>query len=185
VAVATNNDGDWHAYPATARGRDWANKLIDALDVPTGIEIAGAADIEAGFVSTRAQAQTWENAYLAATAQPLYFVGSADGCPLVFGATAGTCRFGWTEQQYYALAHHGSRIRVLPQIYVPSSAVQWANIDATGGGGLIFAGALTERAAAPHLSQHPAQGWAALYRALSARAGSPHVPSVVDLRSDD
>ena len=169
VAIATNNDGNWHEYPATARGRDWANKVIDALTVPTGVEVAGAADIEATFVSTRAQAQTWEDAYLAATSRPLYFVGSADGCPSTFGATGGTCRFGWTERQYYALAHHGSRIRALPQIYTPDNAVQWANIDATGGGGLQFAGALTEHAAAPHRSQRPAAGLGrAVPRALGA-----------------
>jgi hypothetical protein len=185
VAIATNNDGDWHVYPATARGRDWANKVIDALAAHPGIEVAGAADIEAGFASTRAQAQTWEDAYLAATPQPLYFVGSADGCPITFGATGATCRFGWTERQYFALAHHGTRIHVLPQIYTPDNAVQWANIDATGGGGLILAGALTEHAAAPRQSQHPAQGWAALYRARSAFTDIPHVPAVVDLRSDD
>ena len=184
VAIATNNDGDWHKYPAKARGRDWANELIDALTVPDGVQVAGADDIEAGFVSTRAQAQTWEDAYLGATDQRLYFVGSADGCPITFGATGKTCDFGWTEQQYYSLAHSGSRIRVLPQVYTPDQAVQWTNIDATGGGGLIFAGALTERAAAPDLSQHPAQGWAALYRALSSRVKSPAVPAVVDLRSD-
>ena len=80
----------------------------------------------------------------------------------------------------YALAHHGSRVRALPQIYTPDNAVQWANIDATGGGELQFAGALTEHAAAPHRSQRPAQGWAALYRALSARINAPTSP-VVDL----
>jgi hypothetical protein len=185
VAIATNNDGDWHKYPATPRGRDWANKVIDRLTVPDGVHVAGAADIEAGFVSTRAQAQTWEDAYLAATPEPLYYVGSADGCPSTFGATNATCRFGWTEKQYYALAHHGTRIHVLPQVYTPANAVQWANIDATGGSGLTFAGALTERAAAPAQSQHPAQGWAALYRALSAHTDAPKVPAVVDLRIDD
>jgi hypothetical protein len=185
IAIATNNDGDWREYPATPRGRDWANKVIDRLTVPDGVHVAGSADIESGFVSTRAQAQTWEDAYLAATAEPLYYVGSADGCPVTFGVTNATCRFGWTERQYYALAHHGTRIRVLPQVYTPGNAVQWANIDATGGNGLIFAGALTERAAAPALSQHPAQGWAALYRALSAHTDVPHVPAVVDLQSDD
>lgn len=185
IAVGTNNDAnDWTHYPASQRGKDFADKVIDSLTVPAGITLEGADDVEAAFFSTQAQAQQWENAYLAATSHGLIYNGDANDCPTRFGGTHATCAYGWTEAQYYALAHHGSRITVLPQIYGPGEAVKWANIDATGGGGLIFAGALTEHAAAPHNSQAPGPGWAALYRAISSLTSSPRIPAAVDLEID-
>ena len=196
IAVATNNDAnDWTGYPAAARGADWADQVIDQLVAPTGVAVVGADDIEAGFFSTEAQAQAWETAYLgAATTKTLIYAGSADGCPTTFGATHKTCSFGWTQAQYYSLAGgtDASHIRALPQIYVPGQAVQWAEIDATGGDAISFAGALTEHAACPTASSPgcafaalpSGQGWAALYHSLSALFATPSIPLVTDLRVD-
>jgi hypothetical protein len=69
--------------------------------------------------------------------------------------------------------------------------VQWANIDATGGGGLSFAGSLTEYQACPAAghgcptaSLRPAEGWAALYRAIATVVAAPRIPAATDLRAD-
>jgi hypothetical protein len=181
VAIGTNNDGDWGAYRATPRGRDWAN-LIDALSAPANVTVIGANDIEANFASTETQAQAWEDAYFANTTADLVFNGALNDCPTVFGDRS-TCGFGWTQKQYWNLAHHleagHNRTQVLPQIYFPVQAVQWANVVATGGG-LRFVGSLTEFAA-DSSTFRPAQGWAALYRALQWLVAAPHVPRAVDI----
>lgn len=194
VAVGTNNEGDFAGYPASGRGADWANKVIDQLVPGAGVTVAGADDIEADFASTEPQAEQWESSYLASTSQNLIFTGAADGCPTEYGASNGTCNYGWTEAQHYRLAGglNPARIQALPQIYLPVQAVQWANIFSTGGRGLTFLGALTEYAACPTASSPgcnfaaltPAQGWAALYHALSTVVSTPSLPSVTDLRVD-
>jgi hypothetical protein len=185
LAVGTNNDGDFAAYPAGARGADWASEVIDPLRTFADqngyrVRVAGANDIEAAFASTEAQAEAWENSYLATTSADLIENGDANDCPTTPGATGSTCAFGWTQRQYYQLAHRGTRIRVLPQVFYPAEAAKWANIDATGGGGLVFAGALTQHSRdATQLA--PAQGRAALYRAASGVAANPRVPFAVDI----
>jgi hypothetical protein len=191
IALGTNNDGDFSLYSATARGTDWANRVVDAVTPHTGITILGANDIEPGFASTRAQAQAWETAYLAATGAGLIFNGSADGCSSTFGETHGSCAYDWTQWQIYNLAHNGTRIQALPQVYDRFQAAQWANIDATGGGGLIFAGSLTEyqacpakSSACPEASFRPADGWTALQHAISTVVRSPRIPAATDLRAD-
>jgi hypothetical protein len=182
VAVGTNNDGDWSAYPATPRGRDWAN-LIDGLNPPANVSVIGADDIESNFASTQAQAQAWENAYFANTNADLVFNGALNDCPTVFGDRS-ACAFGWTQKQYWQLTRHvehgRNRTQVLPQIYFPVQAVQWANVFAHGGGGLRFIGSLTEFGA-DSTTYRPEQGWAALYRALQWQLVAPHVPRLVDI----
>lgn len=195
VVVATNNDAtystsngtDWTVYAATARGNDWRTKVLDQLRPGTGVTLAGGNDIEAGFYSTVDQALAWEQAFLSAGSRLLYFTGSADGCPTGWGAT-GTCNYGWTQSQMYALAGgtDPTRIRALPQIYYPAQAVQWADIDEVGGLRIAFAGSLTEHAAncGADCAMTPAEGWAALYHALSTVIPSPSVPGMTDLRID-
>jgi len=187
LAIGTNNDGDFKAYPATRRGQDWATQVIDSLrtyvsskSYSVNIDIVGANDIEAAFASTEAQAMAWENAYLGNTKAQLIMNGDANDCPTQFGRKGRSCAYHWTEQQYYQLAHLGSRIEVLPQIFYPTEAIKWANIDATGGGGLNFVGSLTEYAR--DTSQlTPAQGRAALYRAISSVVPSPDIRYAVDI----
>jgi hypothetical protein len=185
LAIGTNNDGDWHAYGAKKRGADWASKVINPLRTYATtkgypVTVIGADDIEAAFASTEAQAATWETTYLQATSATLIENGDANDCPTEFGQTGRTCAYGWTQRQYYALAHHGDRIEVLPQIFYPTEAAKWANIDATGGGGLIFAGSLTEHSRdSSQLS--PSQGRAALYRAIATVLARPHIPAAMDI----
>jgi hypothetical protein len=190
IGIGTNNDGTFAIYPAAAMGSDWA-ALLGGLTAPAGsnITVIGANDIEAGFAGTESQAEAWEAAFLANPAQSLIFNGSADGCPSGVGVvTALGCANGWTQAQYYRLA--GSlapgRIHVLPQVYVAAQAQQWANIDLAGGGGLSFAGALTEASACGSAggctSLSPAQGWAALTYALSTNAVT--APAVVPATTD-
>ena len=69
---------------------------------------------------------------------------------------------------------------MLPQIYFPVQAVQWANVFAHNGGGLRFVGSLTQFGA-DSSTFHPEQGWAALYRALQWRVAAPHIPFAVDI----
>jgi hypothetical protein len=182
VAVGTNNDGDWTAYRATPRGRDWAD-LVDGLVAPANVTVIGANDIESDFASTQRQAQTWENAYFANTAADLVFNGALNDCPTVFGDRS-ACAFGWTQQQWWRLAHHvengRNRTRVLPQIYFPVQAVQWANLYATNGGGLRFVGSLTQFGA-DSTTFTPRQGWVALYRAVQWQVAAPGLARAVDI----
>jgi hypothetical protein len=182
VALGTNNDGNWTAYRAAPRGRDWAG-LVDGLTPPSNVTVIGANDIESTFASTEGQAQSWEEAYFANTAADLVFNGALVGCPTVFGDPA-ACAFGWTQKQYWNLAHHvaggRNRTQVLPQIYFAVQAVQWANVVAHGGGALRFTGSLTEFGA-DSTTYRPAQGWAALYRALQWQVTTPSLPRAVDI----
>ena len=200
IVVGTNNDGEWSAnFPADTRGTDWATNVVEPIRIHasanTGIVIAGGDDIEAGFASTEAQAETWINSYLMATSAELVEHGSADGCPTTSGAVGGTCGAGWTELQYYRLAHalSPSRIIALPQIYYTSQAAQWANIDQTGATSsdkINFVGTLTENAACGASSGAcssltPEQGFAALWDALSQGTyTTPALTVATDLESD-
>ncbi|MGI8678042.1 MAG: hypothetical protein ACR2LX_05020 [Jatrophihabitans sp.] len=182
VAIGTNSDGDFSTFTAQAKGTDWATNVVAPLrsHAAAGITVVGADDIESGFAATEAQAQQWENAYLAATSAALIFNGSANGCPVAYGDTVG-CDAGWSLADYNSLAGGSNqRIQALPQIYNADQAVQWANIDAVRGGSIVFAGSLSEHAIdASTLT--PAQSWAALQHALSTVVPSPSLPFAADL----
>jgi hypothetical protein len=190
IAIGTSNDGQWtkgqpNYYAPVRRGTNWAGLVVNRLGSQPGLTIVGADDVEPGFASTQAQAQAWENAYLAAAStKTLIFNGSADGCPDGFGDVGARCSKGYTEQGLYDLAHKVQdptyRIDVTPQIYTPSMAAQWANIDKTGGGQLTIAGALTEHALASD-TYSAANGWAALYYAVGSVTRSPHISGVSDI----
>lgn len=197
IAVSTNNDGDFKALSASARGAAWADHVIDRLAHHTGLNIVGADDIESGFRSSEAQAEAWETAYLKATTGVLIFNGDAANCPKTVGVIKHSCgpvRDGngvlktWTQAQYYRLAHavNATRIRALPQIYLSGQATQWANIDATGTKNIPFSGALTEHATCVDPTLHcqsftPTQGWTALRTGL-ARIGVTPRTVATDLR---
>ena len=158
-----------------------------AYGVPKNVTVVGANDIEASFGTQRAgDAIAWETAYFANTSADLVFNGALINCPTVFGSTA-SCAYGWTQADYVTLTRHvaggRNRTQVLPQIYFPVQAVQWANIFARAGGGLRFAGSLTEHGADP-TTYLPAQGWTALVRALQWRTAAPQVPRAVDIAKD-
>ncbi len=201
IAVGTSNSGNFTdssdpdnpIYPATARGTDWADQVVEPLQTqaPSGVTIVGANDIENGdpnqdgFDNSVTRAQQWEAAWFAATSttnKTLIFNGSANGCPTTYGGT-GTCNDGWTQQQFYDLARgtgaNAGRVEVLPQIYYSTQAIQWANIDRAGGGGLTFVGALTQYSLDPSTFT-PTAGWAALRHALGTYRTPP-----ADLRSVD
>ncbi len=190
IAIGTNNDGQWtknqpNYYAPADRAKDWAGSVVNLLGSEPGLTIVGADDIEPDFASTQGQVQTWVTKYLAAAStKTLIFNGSADGCPDGFGDTGAVCSSGYTQQGIYDLAHNvalpGYRIDVAPQVYSPSMAAQWANIDKTGGGGLTFAGALTENALAP-TTYTSANGWAALYYAVGSLTRDPHIAAASDI----
>jgi hypothetical protein len=188
VAISTNNDGDWTGYPAALRAVDWATKVVTPVQQAAlpGVTVVGASDIEEGFTSTALQAQQWITNYLARAGGQFIFNGSADGCPSIPGKL-GACGL-WTQADYYRMTHgiSPSRIVALPQIYLPGQAVQWANIDLSGGGGITFAGALTEAGASATSSVSPGQGWALLWQALStsARTQPARLAYATDLRID-
>ena len=72
VAVGTNNDGDWTAYPAADKARDWSG-VVTTLRTHAAtnakVTVVGASDIEAGFASTAQEAETWVTTYLSEAAQ--------------------------------------------------------------------------------------------------------------------
>ncbi len=186
IAVGTNNDGAWdprgdNYYKPADRGHDWAYNVVNLLTSARGVTAVGANDIEPGFTGSQAQALTWEKSYLdAANTKRLIFNGSADGCPDAFGADSAFCARDYTQRGLYQLAHSNGRVTAVPQIYGPSMAAQWANIDRVGGGRLRFGGVLTEHALAPD-QYTPANGWAALYYALSSVGPPPTLPAVSDI----
>jgi hypothetical protein len=179
IAIGTNNDGYFDTYDATAKGRDWADLVIDRVrDAASGgVRIDGADDIEVSFTSTEAEAEQWERAYLSATSGTLVFNGSADHCPNSIVSTGGPCNdsYGahWTQADYFALAHGlaPARLVALPQIYNADNAAQWAAIDLTGARGadhIAFVGALTENPlCGPGCNFTAGQGFDALRSALS------------------
>lgn len=188
IAIGTSNDGAWdpngdNYYAPAARGADWAGSVVNMLTTDPGLTFAGAADIEPGFASTQTQALTWEKNYLRAVTADratLVFNGSADGCPDGFGVANTACDNSYTQQGLYRLAHYNDQVLAVPQIYGPSMAAQWANIDSTGGGGIVFGGALTEHALAD-TTYKPANGWAALHHAIGTLTRSPSLPAVSDI----
>jgi hypothetical protein len=62
-------------------------------------------------------------------------------------------------------------------------ATQWAEIDATGGRGLRFLGALTESQDVPG-TLTPAQGRTALTRAVSSVTATPVGVAAADIHAD-
>jgi hypothetical protein len=209
IAVATSNSAaDWTSYTAAQRGSDWATKVLNLLPNGgtngfVGPQVVGAFDAEPDFGTTHlSDAQGWETAFLSnathqtmhgasaiASGAKLIFTGSADGCPAAFGTTTG-CNNGWTPAALYSLAHNGTQILALPQIYVPNQANQWANIDHVGGGGMIFAGSLTQHAAcvavpAGCTSMTASQGWTALHSALTGVSSAVTLPYSIDLTITD
>jgi hypothetical protein len=188
IAIGTNNDGAWdpdgdNYYAPADRGHDWAYNVVNMLTSARGVTFTGADDIEPDFASTEAQALTWEQSYLgAANEKRLVFNGSADGCPDGFGQTSAACTRDYTQQGLYQLASLDGQVVALPQIYGPSMAAQWANIDRVGGGNIVFGGVLTEHALAPD-SYTPPNGWAAMHYALGTLQVEPSLPAVSDITS--
>ena len=186
IAIGTNNDGAWdphgdNYYKPGDRGHDWAYNVVNLLTSAEGVTAIGANDIEPGFASTEAQALTWEKSYLgAANTKRLVFNGSADGCPDAFGATSAFCARDYTQRGLYQLATYRGQVIAVPQVYGPSMAAQWANIDRVGGGRMRFGGVLTEHALAPD-QYTPANGWTALYWALASVGRAPTLPAASDI----
>ena len=195
IAIGTNNDADsnsktWSHMTATQRAATRWAQLVNGLTT-AGTPVVGADDIELGFFSTELQAQQWETAFLATahattSGLKLIFNGSSDGCPQAFKSSAGCTvdGFTWTLKQIYALAHNGTAIQALPQIYFQSQANQWANIDFAGGNAITFAGVLNETAS-EQLQFTPSAAYQALYISLARLFTTPPIPSlVVNLQVD-
>jgi len=198
VAIATNNDGDLRTGPA---GTDWADHVVEPVAAnvagAVGVTVAGANDIEPGFTGLESEAEAWTRAFLAATSAPYVFVGAASGCPT--GSVGGTCEFGWTQRNFYNLAHGiaPTRILALPQVYYQPNAAQWRYISQAGASGpdrIGFIGSLSEYAACQTsgsgcdltgLLTAP-QSWQALRDALSGSpaVGVQQLPVSTDLRID-
>jgi hypothetical protein len=198
VAITTNNDGNYSNYPASTRGTDWWGAIVGPLrqyvsaQHMTHVGVIAGFDVEASFASTLLQAQQWESYYLAKSVGTLANVGSLDGCPTV--GTNKACALVhddtghnkiWTQANYYGLAHYGSRIKVLPQIYVSTQAAQWTHVDVTGGRGLSYLGSLTENAACGTCSLTPTAGWQALAFQLNKDEGKTPGTTATDLDIQD
>jgi hypothetical protein len=209
IAVGTNNSGNFTdssdpanpIYPATYRGQEWANRVIEKVQervqAPTRITVVAADDIENGnpdsdgFDDSAARALQWETAYLAAhvpngDAPDLIYNGSANGCPNTFdaGSSSTPCADGWKLSNFVSLTRRGSRIGVLPQIYFPYMAIQWANIDRVAQAigtrePLNFVGSLSERSLPGSLV--PPQSWASLRNALGTLVDAPDIWYAIDI----
>jgi Fibronectin type III domain len=150
IAVGVNNDIDVR-YET---GKIWARQVINPLAAYVkakryrNMTIAGANDMEPGFIGTPAQTKAWLKGYLANTSAKFVFNGSADGCD--WTKANGRCNNHWTAKDLYWLAGGAAPTRIisLPQIYNTTMAKQWKYISLTGVLGhhpkINFGGPLTE-----------------------------------------
>ncbi len=193
IAIGVNNDIDVRALT----GKIWAQQVINPLVAYAkkypNITIAGANDMEPGFIGTAAQTKDWLTGYLGATSAKFVFNGSADGCN--WTAVNGRCNNGWkaADLQWLAGGAAPTRIIDLPQIYNTTMARQWKYISLTGVVGhkarINFGGPLTEWTAC--YSQHGGCGsisnnaaWSALWAQIrsDARISQSSLPFGTDLR---
>ncbi|MDT4922050.1 MAG: hypothetical protein QOI15_2952, partial [Pseudonocardiales bacterium] len=133
IAIGTNNDMD----VSRSSGQTWARRVVQPIvdyvkGRYAGITIAGANDIEPGFRASYSQTKDWLGGYLANTAAPFVFNGSADGCS--WTASGQGCNNGWRMNGLYWLAAGAAPVRMLnlPQIYNTTMASQWKYISLTG-----------------------------------------------------
>ena len=195
IALGVNNDIDvrW------TTGKIWATQVINPLRAYVKAKqypkmyIAGANDMEPGFIGTPAQTKSWLRGYLANTTAKFVFNGSADGCD--WTRVWGTCNNHWTENdlQYLSGGAAPTRIISLPQIYNTTMPKQWKYISLTGvvsGQPKIrFAGPLTEWTACyaqngqcSSLTNN--QAWTALWNQLrsDSRISQSYLTYGTDLR---
>jgi hypothetical protein len=193
LAIGTNNDMDVNA----STGAIWANSLIDPLasyaaQYPN-ITIAGANDIEPGFIGSVAATKSWVSGFLAATSAQFVFNGSADGCG--WTRTGTDCNNGWSMAalQWMSGGAAPGRILSLPQIYNTTMPIQWKYISLTGvvaGAAKVnFAGPLTEYTACVQQTHSCGSipnnlAWTALWTQLQSdsRIAQSSLPYGTDLR---
>lgn len=194
IAVGTNNDMDVSSITGAAWARSVVNPIRAYAAPYSGITIAGADDIEPGFRAGYAASKAWLQGYLASTAAPFVFNGSADGCS--WYTTGMGCNNGWSMAGLYYLAGGAGSTRIvnLPQIYNTTMAAQWKYISLTGVAGrqprINFGGALTEWTACSQsggcgsLTGHEA--WQAMWNQLQSapQLKIPSLPYSTDLRID-
>lgn len=119
--------------PSTAEllGRQWAGLVNSVADrvgrTAAGISVAAGIDLEPGWGSVDG-GFAWLNGFAGVAGQPLFVVGSADGCPAV---GSGRCANGWTSDDL-ARAVWGTVPGSLafPQVFSYSGvmASQWASL---------------------------------------------------------
>lgn len=193
IAIGVNNDIDVRALTGKIWAQQVINPLVSYAKKYPNITIAGANDMEPGFIGTAAQTKDWLKGYLAATSAKFVFNGSADGC--AWTAVNGRCNNGWkaTDLQWLAGGAAPTRIINLPQIYNTTMAKQWKYISLTGVIGhkarITFGGPLTEWTAC--YSQHGGCGsitntsaWSALWAQIrsDSRISQSSLPYGTDLR---
>ena len=190
IAVGTNND----LVTSLQSGRDWATQVINPLIRHAtryrDMAVIGADDIEPGFAAGVRATAHWVHGYLAATTAPLLDNGSADGCSAIVAFSR--CGGGWSARDiaWFAGMAAPGRILVLPQIYNPTMAGQWAQISRTARlshrPAPHIVGVLTENAACAGDPTCPTmdgrQAWLALRRRLRQNGATPaNAPALVDL----
>ena len=195
ISVGTNNDMNVSAATGAIWGRYVINPLVNYVHRYRGIRIAGADDIEPGFIGTPAASIAWVRGFLGSTPASFVFNGSADGCS--WTSAHGACNNGWRQAYFTWLAGAISptRIMALPQIYNSAMAGQWKYISITGvEDGLTkvhFVGPLTEYSAC--VLQHGGCGsltnntaWSYLWAQLLSdnRVAQSSLPYGTDLRID-
>ncbi|HJQ43618.1 MAG TPA: hypothetical protein VJ831_11070, partial [Jatrophihabitantaceae bacterium] len=194
IAIGTNNDVD----VSSSAGAAWANSVIDPVRgyaaKYTGIEIAGANDIEPGFRGTYTQTKAWLTGYLANTTARFVNNGSADGCSWTV-ANSG-CNNGWSMSGLYYLSAGAAptKLLTLPQIYNNVMAGQWKFISLTGIGQahprINFGGPLTEWTACAQAGSCGSltgnQAWTQMWNQLQSHPALriPSLPFSTDLRID-
>lgn len=193
IAIGTNND----MTVSRSTGIIWAQQVVNPLQAYAakypGITMAGANDIEPGFIGSPQASMDWVAGYLAATTAKFVFNGSADGCGT--GVSGTICNNGWTASvmQWVSGGASPTRIYALPQIYNHDMPWQWKYISLTGvlrgKPHLSVAGPLTEWTAC--VAQSGGCGsltnndaWASLWNSLQSdsRVSQPSLPYGTDLR---
>ena len=193
IAFGTNNDIDVSTTDGEVWARSVINPLVSYAKRYPNITIAGADDIEPGFIGSVSESTDWVTGYLSATSAKFVFNGSADGCG--WTAPHSSCNNGWRASSigWMAGAMAPTRILALPQIYNNTMAEQWKYISITGlengHSKLDFAGPLTEYTAC--VLQHGGCGsltnnsaWSDLWAQLrsDSRISPSSLPYGTDLR---
>lgn len=192
IAIGTNNDRDVRATTGTLWAQRVVNPLAEYASQYSSISVAGANDIEPGFLGSMSQSQAWVKGFLAATKAKFVFNGSADGCG--WTQARARCNNGYTAAGVHLMAggYAPTRILALPQIYNYTQPKQWKYISLTGAvTGLKkvnFAGPLTEVTACQQARSCSSltnnSAWTALWNALrsDARVKPASLPYGTDLR---
>ena len=186
----TNQDSAMGEFVTLEHGEAW-NQMISVINdnfddtiIEFQVFTVGAADMEPDF-NTAENTTNWVLGFTDQGTNPLYNLGTADGCPYedvpgIFDGLCGTINFpNWNQSDVWFISAGRAQLRVFPQIYSTNgvNAQQWYQIALYGIRteqlfSTHFEGALTQFTACeqrntdegclasnPYLKNSPEAGW--------------------------